>query len=166
MQSSASGKVLIGGFIALALSSVGLKAMSGPPRNGIIDPHPGQLERQLVSRLQRQGFSTSARVLHIQSTMIYGTRGACRLSVRDARNGDGEKTAFALQASDIGPVRYLYRGNVDAAPPVLAMRVGRFETELLNRLGFDARLHVPVALATSAGCGEGAFGLDDMQIAA
>ena len=163
MRTPGSNKLLLTFFAALALSSVGLKAIAGPPTDGLAS-YRVDVERQLDSRLRAQGFTTSVRPLRIQSSIVYAVRGACRLSVRDARLGESNATVYAQDAAGIGPVRYLYRGRVYAAPPSVPIRVGRLETELLNRGGFRARTHIPVAIASSPECGLADFGLGDVRV--
>jgi hypothetical protein len=162
MRAPGSNKLLLISFAALAFSSVGLKAMAGPPTDGL-SSYRLEVEKQLASNLRAQGFTTSVRPLRIQSSIVYATRGSCRLSVRDARLGESNATAYTQDAARIGPVRYLYRGRVYAAPPSVAIRIGRLETELLNRAGFTARAHIPVAIASSPECGRADFGLGDMR---
>ena len=163
MPAPGSDKLLLAFFAALALSSVGLKAYAGPPRGGL-DSFRGRVEAQLASGLAAQGFATSTRHLRIQSSIVYGTRGSCRLSVRDARLGESNATAYAQDAAAIGPVRYLYRGRDFARLPTFAIRLGRLQTELLERGGLNAALHIPVAIASSPECGRGDFGLADVRV--
>jgi hypothetical protein len=163
MRAHGNDRLLLTFFAALALSSVGLKAYAGPPRGGL-DSFRAEIEAQLASSLRAQGFATSITHLRMQSSIVYGRRGACRLSVRDARLGESNATAFAQDAAGIGPVRYLYRGRDYASPPTFAMRLGRLQTELLDRAGLNAALHIPVAIASSPGCGRADFGLDDVRV--
>ena len=72
---------------------------------------------------------------------------------------------FARDASTIGPVRYLYKARTYDAPPGLTIRLGRLETEILGRIGLQKRAHIPVAVATSPGCGAGDYGLSDFSLA-
>src|SRR5436190_10377178 len=99
MRSPGKDRLLIGIFIALLLSSVGVKAWVGPPRDGLIETHPGQLEQQLVRTLQSRGFSTSVRPFKVQSSIVFATRGECHVSVRDARMGEADMIVFARDAS-------------------------------------------------------------------
>lgn len=163
MPAPASDKLLLAFFAALALSSVGLKAYAGPPRRGL-DSFRDQIEAQLASSLRAQGFATSTKHLRMQSSIVYATRGSCHLSVRDARLGESNATAFTQDAAGIGPVRYLYRSRAYESPPTFAMRLGRLQTELLDRVGFNAALHIPVAIASSPECGRADFGLGDVRV--
>jgi hypothetical protein len=164
MRSPASDRFLIGAFIVLVLSSVGVKAWIGPPSDGLIETHPGQVEQQLVRTLQSQGFSTKVQAFKIQSSIVFAVRSECRLSVRDARYGEADMTVFARDARSIGSLRYLYDGRSYSSPPTFAMRMGRLEAELLNRLRLSTSARVPVALAKSPACGANEFGLDDLKI--
>jgi hypothetical protein len=164
VRPSGSDSLLIGAFIVLAMSSVGLKGAIGPVNDGMADPRPGQIEDQLVIRLRQQGFSTVVRPFTKRSPAILAHRQDCRLSVRDARGGAGFMTIFASDAAPIGPVRYLYGGRSYASVPVMPLRLGRLETELYARVGWQAHARVPLALATSAGCGAKDFGLADLRV--
>jgi hypothetical protein len=93
-----------------------------------------------------------------------GQRGECHLSVRDAREGIQIATLFSRDASNIGPVRYLYRGTSTDTPPATSVWLDRFQTKVLNRLGVLRRVPVPIALATSPGCGGQNFGLSDFRV--
>ena len=77
MRSPASDRIVIGVLIALAFSSVGAKAWVGPPKDGLIRSHPGQLERQLVRMLELQGFDQRP---HIQNLKFDRLRDARRMS--------------------------------------------------------------------------------------
>lgn len=158
-------RLLLALFTALALSSVGLKAMAGPPRNGAVD-RPGEVTGRLTAILQREGFSTSLRLRRFQSSIVDATRGNCRLSVRDARSADGDETAFTQDAKAVGPVRYLYRGKSYGSPPVLAIRLARAQMAALGLLFPQEQVALPVALAVSAGCARDDYGLGDVRVAA
>ena len=68
------------------------------------------------------------------------------------------------EAKGVGRLRYLYAGKAYAELPSLAVRLGRLETELLKRAGFNSRGHIPVAIASSPQCGGGNFGLSDVRV--
>jgi hypothetical protein len=128
---------------------------------------PTQLvQRQLSSRLEAQHFAVQVHPSSQQSALVEGVRGACRLGVRDARDGAATQTIFARDAARIGPVRYLYRRQTYGSPPTFAMRAGRLETEMRSRLGLSSKASIPIALAASPACGPGNFGFDDMRIGA
>ena len=146
------------------MSSVAIKAGAGIPPDGWVDPRAGMPEHQFVRLLQSQGFQTTVRPMRILTPIVYGQRGGCRLSVRDARGGEAMSTIFKSEASSIGPVRYLYKGSRYASPPGLTVRLGRLQAEVLNRLGLHGAVHIPVALATSNECAGTNFGLDDVRI--
>jgi hypothetical protein len=159
-----SDRLLLCGFAALAVGSVGLKAAAGPPRDGFTDSRPGELEDELQARLRSQAFATAVRQPPMRSAIILAQRGRCRLSVRDARGGESFKTVYASDARTIGPVRYLYEGQAYPEMPGVAVRWGRLRAELKSRTGLDTSAPVPVALATSSGCGSNDFGLDDVRL--
>ena len=165
MRPNVSDRLVLAVFALLAVSSLGLKAAAGSPRDGLMDVPTQALERQFATRLIAQHFSVRVHPHTHQSALVEGVSGACRIGVRDARDGAATETIFASDAARIGPVRYLYRGRSYTSPPTFAMRAGRLETELLSRLGLSPNAPVPVALAASPACGPGNFGFDDMRIA-
>lgn len=163
MRSRASDRTLVVVFLALAGISLAIKAGAGAPVY-VSRERRTEIEQRLVSSLSAQGFATSVRHLKIQSPIIYAKRGDCILSVRDAAAGADIVAAFADDARAIGPVRYLYKGGVSSSPPSLRIRLGNFESSLLHAAGFRARLHVPIALATSDQCRSSNFNMQDMRI--
>ena len=163
MRPTANDRFVLAAFGLLAISSLGLKAAAGPPRDGL-EVSTADFDRRIVATLESQHFTTVEQNIPHRSTLILGTRGGCRLGARDARDGTKSATVFARDASSIGPVRYLYRGRSYAHAPAFAMRLGRIETELLSRLGASPKAPMPVALAASPECGTGDFGLADFRI--
>jgi hypothetical protein len=164
MPRRASDKLVLAAFALLAVSSLALKAAAGPPRDGLMDISTNRFERAVSGILLRQQFALAERTFSHRSTLIVGSRGACQLGVRDARDGAAVATAFATDAGGIGPVRYLYRGHNYDQPPSFAMRLGRIQTEVMSRLGKAPRAPMPVALAVSPACGTSDFGLADVRI--
>jgi len=164
MRLPASNRVLLALFAALAAASVGLKAAAGPPPDGAYDVRPRQVETQLEATLRAQGFSTDAESRPDRSEMIFARRGDCLLAARDARGGANFDGVFAADVRHIGKLRYLYRSKSYDGPPSMAFRIGRFQNEVLNRLGFKHAMDVPIALASTSGCGSGDFGLDEIRI--
>src|SRR3954465_14436963 len=116
MRLGASDSVLLAGFVALAVGSIGLKAGAGPPRDGAGDQRREEVAAELVRTLSDQGFATSVLPLRIQTSIVFARRGGCRLSVRDARGGAATVTQYAHDAAAIGPVRYWYKGRSYASP--------------------------------------------------
>jgi len=153
---------VIGALLILAVTSVGLKAIAGA--NNQDEPPPGRVEQELLKKLRTQGFSTSLRPGKFQSPMVSGVRKACRISARDATAGTSAMVVYTRAARSIGPVRYLYEGETFERPPMIRMRIGKYENEFLGRIGVRAPLHIPIAVATSRECGGGSFGLADLSI--
>ena len=164
MRHRGSDKLLLAGFIALAAGSVSLKAAIGPPRDGFTDGHAGQLDDYLTSILHSRGFATGFVRRKMQSSIVLGQKGQCRIAIRDARAGKCTKAVFAWDARDIGPVRYLYRGRVYSAVPAIRYRLIRLSTGLMSRFRMTHSASVPVAVATSPECGADDFGLSDVRI--
>ncbi|MFN2472653.1 MAG: hypothetical protein ABR588_01850 [Sphingomicrobium sp.] len=164
MRSGASTRRFVAVLAGLALVSVGVKGLVGPPRDGTGASRAGQVERQLTETLREQGFVVSLRPLQMQSSIVFGVRGECRLSVRDAGDGGAIVAIFAADAHAIGPVRYLYGSRRYGAPPTFAMRLARLESEAADRLGLAHRVPVPIALATSPQCPDKDFALDDIRV--
>ena len=147
----------------MLIASLGLKGVAGLPADSGSDPAAQGVERKLVAILRRQGFTVVFHPGAIQSAIVYGARGQCRLSVRDARAGSMVESVLAQDARSIGEVRYLYGGAKYRAFPRFRTRFSRFAAEVLGRLGISANVRVPVALATSPGCGDSTFSLDDIS---
>lgn len=164
MRRRVSDRLILAAFGLLAISSLGLKAVAGPPRDGLMDVGAHRFEDRVSAVLRGQKFVVAEQMFQYRSTLILATRGPCRLGIRDARDGVAVATAFASDASGIGPVRYLYRGISYRQPPSFAMRLGRIETEVLSRLGLSPKAPMPVAIAASPSCGDGDFGLADVKI--
>ena len=163
MRLNVSNSLALGILFGLTIISVGLKAAAGPPDDGV-GTTPQQVETQLANTLRGQGFSTTIKHNKYQSSAVYGQRGDCRLSVRDAHEGAKIVATFASDDHNIGPVRYLYRGTVSDTPPSVAAWLDRFGNKVSNRLGVQRRVPVPIALATSPGCGGQNFGLRDFRV--
>jgi hypothetical protein len=164
MRPSASDRLVLAAFALLAVGSLGLKAAAGPPRDGLMDVSDESFEQILSTHLQARHFAVSVQRFQHRSAMIVGVREGCRVSARDAREGVAHEVLFARDAADLGPVRYFYSGRSYDDPPTFAMRLGRLETEAVNRLGLSAREPVPVAFAATAACGGDNFGLSDVRI--
>ena len=165
MRLSGSDRVVLAAFGALVVSSIAIKASAGPPRDGWVDLSTAQITGELRSRLVAQGFFTTVIPLKIQSPIVIGQRGRCRLSVRDARAGKALVTEFARNAAAIGPVRYLYKGGSYSVPPAFRIRVGRLETEVLDRMTGQAQANIPIAMAASRSCGAADYGFSHVNIA-
>ena len=159
-----SNRLVLAALALLAVSSLGLKAAAGPPRDGLMDISADRFEQNVTRILEDQHFTIAEQTFAHRTTLMMASRGQCRLGVRDARDGVAAATAFARDASGIGPVRYLYRGRSYAQPPGFSMRLGRIETEVMSRLGMAPKAPMPIALAASPDCGSGDFGLADVRI--
>lgn len=151
-------------FAVLAIASLGIKAVAGPPRDGLIDRHPGEFEQIVSASLERQHFSTRVQRFRFRSALVLALRGGCRLAVRDARVPDGFEAIFAQDASSIGPVRYLFNGSSYSYPPQLAPRLVRLKTEVLHRLGWNETSPPLIAMASSPSCGASDFGMKDVRV--
>ena len=163
MRPTANDRLVLAAFGLLAISSLGLKAAAGPPRDGL-EVNTADIDQRLVATLQRERFTTAEQMIPHRSTLIIGTRGGCLIGARDARDGTKSATVFARDAASIGPVRYLYRGRTYDQAPAFAMRLGRIETEVMSRLGASPQAPIPVALAASRQCRTENFGLADLRI--
>ncbi len=161
MRPRASNEALIGVLFLLAVVSLAFKATLGA---SVYAPAAGSVDQRLVDILRAQGFATAEQRRHVQSSIIVARRGACVLSVRNALQGAANEALFADEARAIGRVRYLYRGAVSASPPTLRLHLASTTAATLHALGLKPALHVPLALATSAGCSGDVFGLSDLQV--
>ena len=133
--------------------------MRAPATNG-----PGSVTAQILSILEAQGFATTVRPLKIESSIVYATRGNCSLSARDAFDAAATQAIFDDDARRIGQVRYLFKGGDFPAPPTLRIHFAVIESSMLRAVGLKPQLHVPVAFASSSGCGANAFGLQDLRL--
>lgn len=157
-------RVLLASLGILAASSLTLKAAKGPTVLAPARTGPASVADRVQTILSSQGFAISVRQLKIQSPIVFGQRGACTLSVRDASGGAATQSAFADDARRIGPVRYFYKGYAFRSPPTLRMHFAVIQSSFLNSLGFQRDLHVPLAIAASRGCGQESFGLEDVDL--
>lgn len=164
MRRNASDRLVLGAFVLLAASSLGLKAAAGPPRDGLVDLSSDRLERELSDRLREQSFKVSVRQFPHRSSLVIGVRGHCEVGARDAHEGVAHAILFDQDAAGIGPVRYFYRGKSYDDPPTFAMRIGRLETEAMSRLGLASREPVLIAFAATAACGSDDFKLSDVRV--
>lgn len=151
-------------FGALVISSLGLKAVVGPPQDGFLSPAAGGFEQRASAILRAQGFSTRDEPFASHGTLILGQRGNCRVAVRSAMGGSGFARVFAAEVKDVGQVVYLFRNERYATPPELKMRISRLQTELLNRLGSRPSAPIVVAFAASPGCPASGLGFEDLRI--
>jgi hypothetical protein len=165
MPSTVSAKTIAALFIALAMSSLALKAAAGTPRYTMYDGTSDLVDRQIVQLLDAQGFRTSIRPRELQSSIIDAARGNCRLIVRDGRAAADSAAVFSRDARGVGPVRYLYKNASYDSPPTILVRFGFFEANLLYRGGMDPTVHALIAIAQSDACGRSNFGLEDVRIA-
>jgi hypothetical protein len=164
MQTRGSANAQFALFTLLALGSLSLKAAAGPPRDRVINSEPQRFERSVQRILSAQQFGTSLRAYPYRSTLVLAQRGECRLAVRDATFGAALAPAFADDARDVGPIRYLYGGKSYEQPPGMIVRWGRLKFEILDRLGLKRPIPVMIALAESPKCGSAQFGLSDLKI--
>ena len=164
MQLPASISIRVAAFAVLLGGSLGLKAAAGPPPDTVAYEDPRRFEHAIMSTLQSQGFSTTRRTFEFRSTLILAERGSCRLAVRDAKWGNAVSTVYTQDAKEVGTVYYFYRGHRYSQPPGLAIRLGRLEFEVMDRLGMRRPMHVLTALAESPACNGSDFGLRDLRI--
>jgi hypothetical protein len=162
VQLSVSNSLSLGVLFGLAILSVGLKAAAGPDTG--LGPPGAEIADKVARSLQAQGFSTNIQIQRSLSSVVYAKRNDCRLTVRDAREGAAVETLFESEAVGVGTVRYLYRGKASDAPPASAMWADRVLNKVLNGLRIQRRIPVPLALATSPGCGGQDFGLSDFRV--
>jgi hypothetical protein len=166
VRTPSSSSLLLGVFAVLAIVSLSIRAAAGPPRDGSTDGHPGQFERIVSTSLQRQHFATRLLQFRLRSTLVLASRGTCRLAVRDARITDGVESVFAQDARSVGPVRYLYKGWTYLQLPQVTERLGRFEAELMHRLGSNEPSPLLVAIASTPSCGTSNFGIENIRLSA
>jgi hypothetical protein len=163
MQRRVSDRLILVALAVAAVSSLALKAAAGPPHDGRMDVSAQDFRQDVAGVLRAQGFAIASPPFR-HRPLIRATRGECRIGVGDARQGAALETSFERDATDIGTVRYVYRGRSSDQPPAFAMRLGRIQTEMLGRLGMSRAAPMPVAIAASPECGSSDFGLADLRI--
>ncbi len=151
------------GILVLATSgSLALKvALASAPPVEV----SGKTNAAIVAALRMRGFAVRVEPHRFQTWIFLGTRGACRIAARDAVDGENASEAFRKQMEGVGSVRYLYRGDRSVGAPAMAAYVFRLIHDGLARFGIHTARSVPVAVATSAGCPDGNFGLDRITVA-
>lgn len=160
-RSPAVLSVWIGLLVLATIGSLAVKdALASAPQVELAGKTNAAIERALRS----QGFAVRVEPHRFQSWIYFGTRGACRVAARDAVNAAHYSEAFREQMARIGAVRYLYRGYRSAGPPEMTALIYRLVPRSLDRFGIHIARSVPVALATSAGCPGGDFGLDRIAV--
>jgi hypothetical protein len=160
---NASNSALLVSLFVLATLSIGLKA-AGPTEDTSRAAKRSDLESDIASKLQAQGFSTRITPQGGQPSIILARRGDCTLMVRDARAGAAIASLYTTDAKGIGQVRYLYRGATFDAPPGTRLWLDHFQDKLYNRLEIPRLIPVAVALASSPACNGQSFGLSDVRI--
>ena len=164
MPSPVHDRVAVGLFIVLLAGSVGLKALRGQQVPETSQSGPGLLESEILRNLQSQGFSTKLDVTRLHGTIVFATRGNCRLNVRDAGDVEWERGIYERDAAGVGPLRYLMAGKTYDSPPNLAILVERHKARLARGLRLTGNAPVALAFASSPACGGSDFGLSNTQL--
>ena len=149
---------------ALALTAAGSIALKSAAQSAPQEALARQATGKIATRLAAQGFTIRIEPHRWQSDIILAARGSCRISARDASAGIAYATAFTQQAATVGTVRYLYRGHSFAAPPEAQTMLFRVIPRSLDRLGVHLARALPVAMAATAGCGDGSFQLGEISV--
>lgn len=162
MRSPVALSIWAGIFALATIGSLAVKdALASAPQVEL----SGKTNAAIAAMLRGQGFAVRVEPHRFQSWIFFGTRGACRIAARDAVNAAHYAEAFREQMARIGSVRYLYRGNRTVGPPELTALVYRLVPRSLDRFGVHISRSVPIAVATSAGCSGGDFGLAHIAVA-
>jgi hypothetical protein len=101
--------------------------------------------------LVRQGFATASELRPL-GTLVYARRGACRLMLADYSPSGTFADPIAARAEAIGPLRFVYRGEVFDRAPKLIPLTDFYLWREQGRLGFAAPRHPIVAVAASPQC--------------
>jgi hypothetical protein len=140
-------------FAALLLVSLGAKAALTAPAEY---PDSRRFANEAAAMLRARGFATlsSRRTFGI---LVEGRRGSCRLRVADYTPYGTYADRFDELAGPVGPLRFVYRGAVQARAPKLVPLLDYYRFRELRRVGLPALRHPIAAVAASPGCDLASF---------
>lgn len=134
-------------FAALLLISLAAKAALIAPAP---EPDSHRVAGEAAAMLRDQGFLTAfeSRPLGI---LVHARRGGCRLLVVDYNPYGTFAATIAERARPVGPLRFVYRGELYAQAPKLVPLLDFYVYRELRRVGIGARRH-PIAAIAWQGC--------------
>jgi hypothetical protein len=143
-----SVKALEGALVGLLVLSLGLKL--GASRS---EPLPDeQLFASQISRfLESAGYSTAAELRPL-GMKVTAWRGGCRLAIRNYPPHGTLAQTYSRLARPVGPLHFVYRGQVTDRAPKLLPLIEYFIGRELRRLGIAAPRAPILAVAASRGC--------------
>lgn len=133
---------------AALVASLGPKlALSRPAP----DTDPQLFAKRAIALLSAQGFTT--RLEHRPfGTILYAITDTCRLMLADYPPHGTVAEPLSLIARPVGPLRYLWNGEVIEAPPKLWPLTSFLIQRELRRMGFSPPRRTLIAVAGSNGC--------------
>jgi hypothetical protein len=139
---SSTCSLLFGALLALG---IGGKLASN---RAVPDPNLGPFRAAGARLLRAQGFS----VWKDPAGPLRGMRGGCRVLLGDYSPYGTFADLYAEMARPVGPLRYVFRGEVYERPPKLRPLMEFYVERELKRVGYVPRRHPVAAVAVTPGC--------------
>ena len=143
MKSSA--RLAFGALLALSLAAK--LAANGPDYEVDSDPVTSAAQAALA----RSGFEIVPQV-RPSGTFLFASNAGCRLMLGDYTPYGTFAELFALAAAPIGPLRFLYRGEIYAKAPKLVPLTWFYIWREARRIGFAMPRDPIIAIAVSPAC--------------
>lgn len=137
-----------------SLAFAALLAVSLAAKAALIAPAPEPDSRRVAREAAAMLRDDDYRVAFERRPMgmlVHARRGGCRLLVVDYNPYGTFAPVIAARAAPVGPLRFVYRGELYSKAPKLVPLIDFYLYRELRRVGIDARRH-PVAAVASQGC--------------
>ena len=145
-----SSRAISLGFAALPL------ARAEPP------PDEGLFATRAAALLESSGFAASSERRPL-GMAVYGTRGNCRLMVREYDAHGTFAQSHAQVARRVGPLRFVYRGTISDHAPKLMPLTEYFVARELRRIGLPVPRAPILAVSATDGCSLDAVRWDELS---
>jgi hypothetical protein len=132
-------------LLALTLAGKLLAANAAPPRDEAL------FLRTATGVAAKAGLEPRAARSKL-GLFLYARAPGCTLMVREATDGSAFAPAYSRLARAVGPVAYVYRGQVSADAPNALATADYQLWRGLHRLGIATRRHPVAVFAASPGC--------------
>lgn len=133
---------------ALAATLGGKAALSRPAAGSDTQ----LLATRAAALFRANGFATRADH-HPFGTILHAAGGGCRIMLADYPPHGTMAEPLSLLARPIGPLRYVWRGEMRASAPKLVALVSFFVQRELRRIGLSPPRQPLIAVAASPQCG-------------
>lgn len=134
-------------FAALLVLTVASKTVARAP----VEADPVLFGAATSGMLAAEGFVVTREDRPI-GVVVQAVRGSCRMRVREYP-ADGTFTAtFAQQGSGIGPLRFVFRGQIYDEVPKVRPLIEYYGRRAVQRLGLAVPRAPILAIAASPGC--------------